>query len=70
MGQEPVLFARSIEENICYGLDKERRPKIEEVRSAATLANAHDFITGFELGYATTVGERGENRTLCVDGCC
>jgi ATP-binding cassette subfamily B (MDR/TAP) protein 9 len=59
VGQEPVLFARSIEENICYGLDKERRPKIEEVHAAATLANAHDFITGFELGYATTVGERG-----------
>ena len=60
VGQEPVLFARSIEDNICYGLDEEdRRPTTDEVHAAAILANAHDFVTGFELGYSTAVGERG-----------
>ena len=59
MGQEPVLFARSIEDNICYGLDDGCRPTTDEVRAAALLANAHDFITSFELGYGTSVGERG-----------
>jgi len=29
------------------------------VRAAALLANAHDFIISFELGYGTSVGERG-----------
>jgi len=61
VGQEPVLFARSIEDNICYGLGErgEGRPSTEEVHAAAQLANAHDFVSGFELGYATPVGERG-----------
>ncbi|EOD13592.1 putative ABC transporter, partial [Emiliania huxleyi CCMP1516] len=45
VGQEPVLFARSIEDNICYGLGErgEGRPSTEEVHAAAQLANAHDF---------------------------
>ena len=30
-----------------------------QVRAASVLANAHEFVTGFELGYGTTVGERG-----------
>ena len=59
VGQEPVLFARSIEDNICYGLDEGRRPTTDEVHAAAILANAHDFVSGFELGYSTAVGERG-----------
>jgi ATP-binding cassette subfamily B (MDR/TAP) protein 9 len=59
VGQEPVLFARSIEDNICYGLDGECRPSSEEVHAAALLANAHDFVMSFELGYGTSVGERG-----------
>ena len=59
VGQEPVLFARSIEDNICYGLDGECRPTSEEVHAAALLANAHDFVMSFELGYGTSVGERG-----------
>mmetsp|Transcript_36007 Transcript_36007/g.120468 ORF Transcript_36007/g.120468 Transcript_36007/m.120468 type:complete len:156 (-) Transcript_36007:284-751(-) len=37
----------------------EGRPSTEEVHAAAQLANAHDFVSGFELGYATPVGERG-----------
>ena len=30
-----MLFARSIEDNICYGLDGECRPTSEEVHAAA-----------------------------------
>ena len=41
VGQEPVLFGGSIKENIRYG-----RLEVtdEEIRAAATDANAHDFI--------------------------
>ena len=54
--QEPVLFHRSLAENIGYGRPDATREEIEE---AAKLANAHDFISGLPKGYRTLVGERG-----------
>lgn len=54
--QEPVLFAASIAENIAYGVDHATQEQIEE---AARQANAHMFITSFQDGYQTLVGERG-----------
>ena len=59
VGQEPTLFARSLRENITYGLSEEGRPDTESVRAASDLANAHGFISGFEHGYDTVIGERG-----------
>uniref|UniRef100_A0A8C7DEY0 ABC-type oligopeptide transporter ABCB9 n=1 Tax=Oncorhynchus kisutch TaxID=8019 RepID=A0A8C7DEY0_ONCKI len=56
VGQEPVLFARSVEQNITYGLTD---IPMEAVVQAATKANAHDFITGLTNGYNTGVGEKG-----------
>ncbi len=54
--QEPLLFHRTIMENIRYG-------KLEatdaEVMEAATKAEAHDFISALPDGYHTLVGERG-----------
>lgn len=54
--QEPFLYSRTIESNL--GIAK---PDVtfEEVRDAARTACADDFITEFENGYATLVGERG-----------
>jgi ATP-binding cassette, subfamily B, bacterial len=54
--QEPVLFHRSLAENIAYG-----RPDAcqREIEAAAMLANAHEFISRQPKGYATLVGERG-----------
>ncbi|CAL1270222.1 unnamed protein product [Larinioides sclopetarius] len=54
--QEPVLFATSVMENIRYG-----RPDASdaEVIEAAKLANAHEFISNFNDGYDTVLGERG-----------
>ncbi|WP_237479773.1 ABC transporter ATP-binding protein [Lichenibacterium dinghuense] len=54
--QEPVLFHRSLAENIGYG-----RPgaSAAEIERAARLANAHGFIEKLPRGYATPVGERG-----------
>eukprot|EP00472_Partenskyella_glossopodia_P000829 CAMPEP_0197542724 /NCGR_PEP_ID=MMETSP1318-20131121/67858_1 /TAXON_ID=552666 /ORGANISM="Partenskyella glossopodia, Strain RCC365" /LENGTH=671 /DNA_ID=CAMNT_0043102009 /DNA_START=183 /DNA_END=2201 /DNA_ORIENTATION=- len=54
--QETQLFCGSILENIAYGVEE---PDRNQVIHAAQLANAHDFITGFEDGYETRVGERG-----------
>ncbi len=54
--QEPILFHRSLAENIAYGRPHATQREIEE---AARLANAHDFIRTQPKGYATLVGERG-----------
>eukprot|EP00051_Salpingoeca_urceolata_P035051 m.27913 g.27913 ORF g.27913 m.27913 type:complete len:739 (+) comp8668_c0_seq1:36-2252(+) len=56
INQEPVLFARSIYDNIRYG-HPDATP--EQVYQAAREANAHDFIEAFPRGYDTVVGERG-----------
>ena len=58
VGQEPVLFAESIEKNIAYGLD-ETAVSLEDVQSVAGLANAHDFIETLANGYKTNVGDKG-----------
>ncbi|HSW36818.1 MAG TPA: ABC transporter ATP-binding protein [Candidatus Saccharimonadales bacterium] len=54
--QEPLLFHRSLMENIRYG-----RPgaTTEEVIEAARRAHAHEFISSLPNGYDTLVGERG-----------
>ena len=54
--QDPVLFHRSLAENIAYGRPEATREQIVE---AAKLANAHQFIDGLPKGYETLVGERG-----------
>jgi ATP-binding cassette subfamily B protein len=54
--QEPILFHRSLAENIGYGRPGASQAEIER---AAGLANAHDFIAGLPKGYRTLVGERG-----------
>ncbi|XP_053309964.1 ABC-type oligopeptide transporter ABCB9 [Spea bombifrons] len=56
VSQEPVLFARSIQDNISYGLDS---VPLELVINAAKRANAHDFIMQLQDGYKTETGEKG-----------
>ena len=43
VSQEPVLFDRTIAENIMYG-DNERKVSMDEVVEAAKMANIHTFI--------------------------
>lgn len=54
--QEPLLFHRSILDNIRYA---EPSSSTEAVEAAALMANSHDFITSLPEGYNTLVGERG-----------
>lgn len=58
VSQEPVLFDRSIAENIAYG-DNSREVRMDEIISAARKANVHNFIQGLPDGYNTNVGDRG-----------
>jgi ATP-binding cassette subfamily B protein len=54
--QDPLLFHRSIFENIAFG----RSDATEmEVKKAAKEAHAHEFIAKLESGYDTVIGERG-----------
>jgi ATP-binding cassette subfamily B protein len=54
--QEPLLFHRSIFENIAYG---KPGASVAEVREAAHKANALTFIDALPHGFDTIVGERG-----------
>ena len=54
--QEPVLFHRTLMENIRYG---RRDASDEEVIDAAKQAHCYDFIMASPLGFDTFVGERG-----------
>lgn len=54
--QEPMLFHRSLLDNIAYGNPNASE---EEIRSAAEQANALDFIETLPEGFETMVGERG-----------
>uniref|UniRef100_A0A8C8RYK9 Antigen peptide transporter 2 n=1 Tax=Pelusios castaneus TaxID=367368 RepID=A0A8C8RYK9_9SAUR len=56
VGQEPILFAGSIQENIVYGLGDCGEA---EVTAAACAANASEFIALMERGFQTDVGEKG-----------
>lgn len=60
VGQEPVLFARSVKENIAYGLNSQRS-EIDQslVEHVSQLANAHCFISDLPEGYDTETGEKG-----------
>ena len=55
--QDLMLFGGTVAENIAYGKVEATPQEIEE---AARQANAHDFIAAFPEGYATRVGERGD----------
>jgi ATP-binding cassette subfamily B protein len=54
--QDPILFHRTLAENIAYGKPD---ATLEEIKQAARLANAHEFILRQPKGYYTLVGERG-----------
>jgi len=54
--QEPLLFHRTLRENILYG---RRTATEEEVIEAAKRAHCHEFISALPHGYDTYVGERG-----------
>ncbi|MGF1540952.1 MAG: ABC transporter ATP-binding protein [Pleurocapsa sp.] len=54
--QETLLFSGTIAQNIAFG---RLNFDIEEVKTAAKIANAHQFISELSQGYYTYVGERG-----------
>ncbi|KAJ1284937.1 hypothetical protein BS78_03G243600 [Paspalum vaginatum] len=56
VSQEPLLFMTSIKDNITYGKED---ATIEEIKRAAELANAANFIDKLPNGYDTMVGQRG-----------
>jgi len=55
--QETILFNDTVYNNICYG---SRLPTEAQVREAARVALAEDFILEMPRGYETMIGERGQ----------
>lgn len=56
VSQESILFNDTVANNISFG---SRGVTLDDVISAAKLANAHDFISDLPEGYDTFVGDRG-----------
>ena len=54
--QEPILFHRTLHENIAYARPEVSRATIHE---ASSKAYSHEFISRLTTGYETLVGERG-----------
>lgn len=54
--QDPVLFHRTLADNIAYG---KHNASMKEIETAATLAHCDDFIKELPQGLETYVGERG-----------
>jgi subfamily B ATP-binding cassette protein MsbA len=54
--QENFLFDGTVGQNIAFAKPHATH---EEIREAARIANADEFIEGFEQGYDTVIGERG-----------
>jgi subfamily B ATP-binding cassette protein MsbA len=69
VNQESVLFNDSIFNNIAFGKTDAR---LEDVKAAARIANAHNFILETEEGYDTNVGDRGtklsggQRQRICI----
>ena len=67
--QKNVLFSGSIEENLRWGKED---ANLEEIEKAASLSQAHDFVTSFTDGYDTELGQGGVNisggqkQRLCI----
>ncbi len=56
VAQEPMLFHRSLKENIAYGRDG---ATLDEIKESAKKAHALEFIENLPQGFDTLVGERG-----------
>ncbi|MDR0789518.1 MAG: ABC transporter ATP-binding protein/permease [Bacteroidales bacterium] len=56
--QESTLFNDSVFGNIAFGNEK---ATMTDVQTAATIANAHEFICKLDRGYYTNIGDRGLN---------
>lgn len=56
ISQEPILFHRSIRNNIAYSKPDATE---EQIIESAKKAHAHEFILNLKQGYDTLVGERG-----------
>ena len=57
VSQDVFLFHGTVKENISYGLPD---AQLEDIVTAAKIAEAHDFIQQLPQGYETIVGERGQ----------
>ena len=55
--QRPILFNRSVADNIAFGLEGVTR---EQIVAAAKATQAHEFVTRLPDGYDTEVGEQGK----------
>ncbi|MCQ2299291.1 MAG: ABC transporter ATP-binding protein/permease [Bacteroidales bacterium] len=57
--QETTLFNDTVAGNIAFGVDGDNAKDNEAITTAATIANAHDFVKNLPNGYDTNIGDGG-----------
>ena len=58
ISQDSFIFSGTIEDNICFGINKEDR-NADRINEAARISFANEFIDMLPEGYQTIVGEKG-----------
>lgn len=59
VSQEPLLFDRTIAENIAYGNNFRENIPMTEIIDSAKKSNIHEFIKSLPSGYETSLGNKG-----------
>jgi ABC-type multidrug transport system fused ATPase/permease subunit len=57
--QEPILFALSVRENVCYGIPEGQEVSDDEIFRQLEAAQAKNFVMKLPTGLDTLVGEKG-----------
>lgn len=61
VSQKAILFSGSVKENIDYGTNGKKQPADEEIKQAAEIAQAFEFIEKMDEQYNTEVSQGGMN---------
>ena len=59
--QKAVIFSGTVKSNIAYGSSGKEKPNMEQVKKAARVAQANDFINKMDKDYNSSIAGRGTN---------
>ena len=61
IAQKPVMFTKTVEENVAYGDNGKEKPSLEKVKEAIKIAQGKSFVEKMEDGYDSNIARGGTN---------
>ena len=61
ISQKPVMFTKTVEENVAYGDNGKEKPSLEKVKEAIKIAQGKSFVEKMEDGYDSNIARGGTN---------